>query len=40
MAKLVELNQVLDAQATEQLGAAPYERTEDRQGYRNGYRGV
>jgi putative transposase len=40
MAKLVEsvLNQVLDAQASEQLGAAPYERTEDRQGYRNGYR--
>jgi len=38
MAKLVELNQVLNVQATEQLGAAPYERTEDRLGYRNGYR--
>lgn len=39
-AKLVEhvLNQVLDAQATEQLKAAPYERSEERQGYRNGTR--
>ncbi|OUM88532.1 MAG: transposase [Bacillus thermozeamaize] len=36
--KLLEsvLNQVLQAQATEQLGAEPYERTEGRQGYRNG----
>jgi len=38
VAKLLEsvLNQVLQAQATEQLGAEPYERTEERQGYRNG----
>jgi len=38
VAKLLEsvLNQVLQAQATEQLGAEPYERTEGRQGYRNG----
>ena len=36
--KLLEsvLNQVLQAQATEQLRADPYERTEERQGYRNG----
>ena len=27
---------MLQAQATEQLHAEPYERTEDRQGYRNG----
>ncbi len=32
------LNQVLQAQATEQLQAGPYERTADRQGYRNGTR--
>ena len=32
------LNQVLQAQATEQLQADPYERTADRQGYRNGTR--
>lgn len=32
------LNQVLDAQVTEQLQAEPYERTEQRQGYRNGYK--
>jgi putative transposase len=32
------LNQVLEAQVTEQLQAAPYERTEERQGYRNGYK--
>lgn len=32
------LNQVLDAQVTEQLHAEPYERTEQRQGYRNGYK--
>lgn len=40
LARLVEdiLNQILDAQATEQLKAKPYERTEGRQGYRNGYR--
>jgi putative transposase len=38
VAKLLEsvLNQVLQAQATEQLGAEPYERTDERQGYRNG----
>lgn len=38
MARLLEqiLNQVLQAQATEQLQAAPYERTEERKGYRNG----
>jgi len=32
------LNQVLQAQASEQLKAEPYERSEDRQGYRNGTR--
>ncbi len=38
--KLLEtiLNQVLMAQSTEQLGAVPYERTEDRTAYRNGFR--
>lgn len=38
VAKLLEsvLNQVLQAQATEQLGAEPYERTDERQAYRNG----
>ncbi|WP_024985211.1 IS256 family transposase [Brevibacillus borstelensis] len=38
VAKLLEsvLNQVLEAQATEQLRAEPYERTENRQGYRSG----
>lgn len=38
LARLVEsvLNQVLEAQATEQLQAAPYERSDDRRGYRNG----
>ena len=38
--KLLEtiLNQVLLAQSTEQLGAGPYERTEDRTAYRNGFR--
>jgi putative transposase len=30
------LNQILKAEATEQLQAEPYERTDDRQGYRNG----
>lgn len=39
-AKLLEtiLNQVLDAQSTEQLGAERYERNDERAGYRNGYR--
>src|SRR5260370_26359815 len=32
------LNQVLEAQVSEQLQAVPYERTEQRQGYRNGYK--
>src|ERR687885_1877700 len=32
------LNQVLEAQVTEQLGARPYERSATRQAYRNGYR--
>ena len=32
------LNQILQAQAAEQLQAAPYEWTDDRQGYRNGTR--
>lgn len=32
------LNQVLLAQSAEQLGAGPYERTEDRTAYRNGFR--
>jgi putative transposase len=38
IAKLLEsvLNQVLQAQVTEQLAAEPYERTEERQAYRNG----
>lgn len=38
--KLMEtiINQVLDAQMTEYLGAEAYERSDDRQGYRNGYR--
>lgn len=30
------LNQILQAQASEQLGAEPYERSEEREGYRNG----
>lgn len=40
LAKLVEavLNQVLEAQMSEHLGAALHERTEERQGYRNGSR--
>lgn len=40
LAKLVQsvVNQILVAQVSEQLKAAPYERTEARQGYRNGYR--
>ncbi|GAB7057655.1 hypothetical protein JCM16163A_44040 [Paenibacillus sp. YK5] len=38
VAKLLEsvLNQILQAQVTEQLEAQLYERTENRQGYRNG----
>lgn len=32
------INQVLEAQCTEHLKAEPYERSEDRQAYRNGYR--
>lgn len=40
LSKLVEtvLNQVLEAQVAEALGADRHERTEERQGYRNGYR--
>jgi len=40
LAKLLEtiLKQVLEAQATEALGAVLRERTEERQSYRNGYR--
>jgi putative transposase len=40
LGQLVEavLNQVLEAQVSEQLQAAPYERTDQRQGYRNGYK--
>lgn len=40
MAKLVEkvLNKVLEAEVAEKLQAGPYERSEERQGYRNGYR--
>lgn len=40
LSKLLEqvLNQVLEAQVSEQLGATRYERTEERQGYRNGVR--
>jgi len=39
LAKFLEfvLNQILVAQATEQIKAGPYERTEERQDYRNGY---
>ncbi|HAE62532.1 MAG TPA: IS256 family transposase [Eubacteriaceae bacterium] len=38
--KLLEtiLNQVLLAQSTEQLGAEPYERSQERTAYRNGFR--
>ena len=32
------LNQVLSAQASEQIGAEPYERSDERSTYRNGYR--
>jgi len=41
LAKLIQgaLNQVLDAQMAEHLGAERYERTEERDGrYRNGHR--
>ena len=40
LAQLVEeiLNQILEAQVSEALGAEKHERTEDRAGYRNGYR--
>lgn len=40
LAKLVEsvLNQVLEAQVAESLGAQRHERSEERVGYRNGYR--
>ncbi len=40
MAKLLEqvLNQVLEARVSEHLQAEPYERTAERQGYRNGYK--
>lgn len=40
MAKLIEsvLNQVLEAQVSDALGAERYERSEERQSYRNGYR--
>lgn len=40
LAKLIEsvLNQILEAQVEESLGADKYERTEERVGYRNGYR--
>lgn len=40
LAKLVEtvLNQVLEAQVAETLGAGRHERTDERQGYRNGHR--
>jgi transposase-like protein len=40
LAKLVEtvLNQILEAQITETVGAQRHERSEERQGYRNGYR--
>ena len=32
------VNQVLEAQMSEHLRAEPYERTEERRGYRNGYK--
>ena len=40
LAKLVEavLNQILEAQVTEALGAQRHERSDERTGYRNGYR--
>ena len=40
LANLVEavLNQILEAQVAETLGADRHERSDERQGYRNGYR--
>ena len=40
MTRLVEqmLNQILEAQVAEHIGAARYERSEDRMAYRNGHR--
>ena len=40
LAKLIEsvLNQVLEAQVSDSLGAERYERSEERQSCRNGYR--
>ncbi|BDE08134.1 hypothetical protein WPS_34100 [Vulcanimicrobium alpinum] len=40
LGKLVEviLNQVLEAQMRDHLGAERYQRCEEREGYRNGYR--
>ena len=40
LARLVEavLNQILKGQVSDQLQALPYERSEERQGQRNGYR--
>ena len=40
LANLIEsvLNQILEAQVTETLGADRHERSDERQGYRNGYR--
>lgn len=40
LGQLVEavLNQILEAQVAEQLQAVPYERTDERRGYRNGYK--
>lgn len=40
LAPLLEaiVNQVLDAQVSEHLGAERYERTDERQGYRKGYK--
>src|SRR5690554_5009866 len=39
ISKLLEkiFNEVLRSQSTEQLGAKPYERTDQRKAYRNGY---
>src|SRR5262249_44255012 len=40
LARLLEhvLNQVLEAQVAEHVKAEPYERTEERRGYRTGYK--
>ena len=40
IAKLMEqiINQVLDAQVAEAIGAKPYERADERMAYRNGHR--